>query len=527
MQKIIEIKDGVVRHPDYRMNAPVNFELLNGEHLAIVGDNGSGKSLLVDILTGKRALMPMHEVRYDFSPGKARMVSDNIKHLTFFDSYGTNEGVFYYQQRWNQNDIDETPLVRDLLEQSLHTAQEAISRQTVYDKFLIRDETPEEQAERLRQQEIERRALCEEMEKMRDRLYHSFNLEKLLDKRIILLSSGELRKFQLAKTLLQDPRVLILDNPFIGLDAGARQQLDQFLTLLTRTTHITLVLTLSKTDDIPDFITHVVPMVHKTVGSKITLKQYRDTAEAVPATMLSPQKRQAILDLPTSTETPPPADPVIQFHDVTIRYDKHVILNKLNLTVLNGQHWALNGENGAGKSTLLSLVCADNPQAYANHITLFGKKRGTGESIWDIKRHIGYVSPEMHRACQRPVPAVQVVSQGLPLYSATVSRSDAQKKAMFWMEIFGIDQYANTPFTQLSSGEQRLVLLARAFVGDPSLLILDEPFHGLDLKNRRLAKDVIETFCQRPHKTLLMVTHYREEYPSVIDHELYLKRQAQ
>ena len=115
MQKIIEVKGGEVRHPQYKMNAPIDFELMAGEQLAIVGDNGSGKTRLIDVLTGKCALMPMNGVKYDFAPSKAKMVSDNIKYLSFRDSYGTNEGVYYYQQRWNQNDIEETPLVRDLL----------------------------------------------------------------------------------------------------------------------------------------------------------------------------------------------------------------------------------------------------------------------------------------------------------------------------------------------------------------------------------------------------------------------------
>ena len=97
-------------------------------------------------------------------------------------------------------------------------------------------------------------------------------------------------------------------------------------------------------------------------------------------------------------------------------------------------------------------------------------------------------------------------------------------KCRWWLDIFGIGQLAERPFLQLSSGEQRLVLLARAFVKDPQLLILDEPLHGLDLWNRRLVKDVIETFCQRRNKTMLMVTHYQAELPSVITHQKFLAR---
>ena len=531
MQKIIEIKGGVVRHPLFRMASPVNFELLAGEQLAIVGNNGSGKSRLVDILTGKCPLMPMNEVKYDFTPSKAKMVSDNIKYLTFRDSYGTSEGVYYYQQRWNQNDIEDTPLVRDLLAESFRLAEEGLTRKTVFDKFWVRDETEEEKATRLAQEEADKQAMHQELAKVREHLYEMFHLDQLLDKHIILLSSGELRKFQLTKTLLTNPRVLIMDNPFIGLDVNARKQLADFLTLLTQETNVTVVLVLSKTDDMPDFITHVVPVAHMKVGQKMTLQEYKNSAQPVPPRMLSEEKERAILDLPYSSDAQvdvkPGTQQVIDFRKVNIRYGERTILKDLSFTVMNGEHWALSGENGAGKSTLLSIVCADNPQSYANDIVLFGHQRGKGESIWDIKRHIGYISPEMHRAYLRDIPSIDIVASGLSDVSGLYRKPKPEQRAIceFWMNIFGIRQYAETTFLKLSSGEQRLVLLARAFVKDPSLLILDEPLHGLDLKNRRLVKDVIEVFCRRKNKTMMMVTHYQEELPRNIDHSIYLKKQ--
>ena len=534
MQKIIEVKGGVVRHPQMRMGAPIDFELLAGEQLAIVGDNGSGKTRLVDVLTGKCALMPMQEVKYDFAPSRAKMVSDNIKYLTFRDSYGTTEGVYYYQQRWNQNDIEETPLVRDLLAESFRMAEEGLTRKTVFDKFLVRDETPEQEQERLRQEAEDKRLMHAELEKVRKHLYEIFHLEQLLDKHIILLSSGELRKFQLTKTLLTNPRVLIMDNPFIGLDVMARAQLAEFLTLLTRETNVSVVLVLSKTDDIPDFITHVVTVKDLKVGRKMTQQEFKESSEPVPARMLTEAKAKAILEMEEGrslmadgrSQMEDGEETVIEFRNVNIRYGERTILKDLNLTVKEGEHWALNGENGAGKSTLLSIVCADNPQSYANDIVLFGHQRGKGESIWDIKRHIGYISPEMHRAYMKDIPAIDIVASGLSDVSGLYRKPKPEQRAVceFWMDIFGVKQYADTTFLKLSSGEQRLVLLARAFVKDPALLILDEPLHGLDLKNRRLVKDIIEVFCQRPHKTMLMVTHYREEYPKNIDHEIYLKK---
>ena len=193
---------------------------------------------------------------------------------------------------------------------------------------------------------------------------------------------------------------------------------------------------------------------------------------------------------------------------VCIRYGARTILKDLDWTVHNGEKWALSGQNGAGKSTLLSLVCADNPQSYACDIVLFDQQRGHGESIWDIKKHIGYVSPEMHRAYNRDMPAIRIV--------ASVCR--------MWMRFFGIEDLAERTFLKLSSGEQRMVLLARAFVKDPELLILDEPLHGLDAKRGTLVKDIIDAFCQRKNKTLIMVTHYNENLPQCITDSIYLTR---
>lgn len=531
MQKIIEIKGGVVRHPQFRMSAPIDFEVQAGEQIAIVGDNGSGKSMLVDVLIGKHALMPMNDVKYNFAPSKAKMVSDNIKYLTFRDSYGTSEGVYYYQQRWNQNDIEETPVVADLLAESFRIADEGLTRKTVFDKFLVRDETPEQEAARLAQEEADRQELHAELEKVRDRLYEMFHLDQLLDKHVILLSSGELRKFQLTKTLLTNPRVLIMDNPFIGLDVNARKQLNDFLHVLTAETNVSVVLVLSKTDDIPDFVTHVVPVANKTVMHKMTLQEYEASKEPVPSRVLTEEQGSAILNLPYSSDANLDAESgteqVIDFRSVNIKYGSRCILKDLSFTVMNGEHWALSGENGAGKSTLLSIVCADNPQSYANDIVLFGHQRGKGESIWDIKKYIGYISPEMHRAYMRDIPAVDIVASGLSDVSGLYRKPKPEQRAVceFWMDMFGIKQYADTTFLKLSSGEQRLVLLARAFVKDPALLILDEPLHGLDNKNRRLVKDIIETFCQRKNKTMIMVTHYEEELPNNIDHKIFLKKQ--
>jgi molybdate transport system ATP-binding protein len=427
---------------------------------AIAGLNGSGKTRYVDQL-------------------RKQLASDKVRYIAFTDSYGVNvDGQYYLQLRWNQHDIDhETPTVGELLMRA----------------FLMTGEDT-----------LERRQL-------RDHLYELFHMEPLLDKYIITLSSGELRKFQLTKTLFSDPRLLIMDNPFIGLDAETRDQLRDLLKLLAEERDMEIMLVMSKTDDIPDFVTDI---------------KYFTEPQEIPPHVLPKAKYEAILSFPY-TDNDYDCHHVIDMKKVTIRYGERTILKDLDWTVCNGERWALSGQNGSGKSTLLSLVCADNPQSYACDITLFDRPRGSGESIWDIKKHIGYVSPEMHRSYKRNLPAIRIVASGLMdsigLYA--IPNPKDYERCRWWLDIFGIGHLADTPFLQLSSGEQRLVLLARAFVKDPQLLILDEPLHGLDLWNRRLTKDIIEAFCQRKGKTMIMVTHYQEELPNVITNSLFLKKQ--
>lgn len=480
--EIIVIENGVTRNPIYRLKEPINLRILEGEHIAIVGANGAGKSLLVDTIIGRYPLL-MNEVHYNFSSPVSTLVSDNIKYVTFRDSYGEADNTYYYQQRWNAHDIDDTPIVRDLLPP------------------------------------------CND-KKVRDSLYELFGIGDMLDKHIVLLSSGELRKFQLTKTLLSNPRVLILDNPFIGLDVKTRVLLHGLLQKLIEQISLQVILVLSKTDEIPDFITHVIPVSNRTCGVKISLQAYLAMQETVPAHILSLEKRKELLDLPCRSDDDYCVDEIVSLRNVSIIYGERIILKNLNWTVKCGEKWAMTGDNGSGKSTLLSLICADNPQSYACDISLFGRKRGTGESIWEIKKHIGYVSPEMHRAYMKNLPAIDIVASGLydtiGLYKKPTEKD--RSVCEWWMHIFGIEDLKDRNFLQLSSGEQRMVLLVRAFVKDPELLILDEPLHGLDVYNRRLVKDIIETFCHRKNKTLVMVTHYKEELPDVITDSLVLKR---
>ena len=475
--KTIELINAMARKPEWSMAEPVNFCLEAGEHIAIIGRNGAGKTMFVDMLTGKHPAFP-DMVRYGFDEPY-----NKLKYISFRDTYGgDNDRTYFLQQRWNQMEIDEeTPTVGNKLEEAYQLAGE---------------DTPE------------RRAL-------QKHIYEIFHLEPLLDKYIILLSSGELRKYKLASSLFTNPKVLIMENPFIGLDKDTREQLKELLRMLAQEQELQIILVLAKTDEIPEFITHIVEVKDLRVMPKVNSGKWR--VESGEFLRPSGSKNSTLYTLNSNL-------PIIHFNHVTIRYGARTILKDLDWTVMQGEHWALSGQNGSGKSTLLSLVCADNPQSYACNISLFGHKRGSGESIWDIKKHIGYVSPEMHRSYKQNIPSIEIVASGLKdtigLY--TRPKEDEKIQCRKWLKVFGIGNLEDRKFHEMSSGEQRLVLLARAFVKEPDLLILDEPLHGLDDINRKMVKDIVDDYCKNPEVTLIYVTHYQEELPRCIDHSISL-----
>ncbi len=478
--KIIEISNAIPRLQNVTFTEPINWTIRKDEHWALIGPNGGGKSLLIDILIGKYALRSGEILCYDEN-GIKSSISHIVKLVAFKDIYNLADlKNSYYQQRWNKGDEQEMPLVKELL----------LAKDSKWLNYLI----------------------------------SSFAIEDLMNKDINLLSSGELRKFLIVRSLSNCPRVLILDNPYIGLDASSREILNNLLKKLSETDGLQLILVVSNPKDIPDIITHVLPVKDRKAG-KVTDRKSFIKNKPLQAELFYQIPHKYIKDLLSKKTLENDFENAIVFKNIRIKYGERIILDNINWQVKKGEKWALLGENGAGKSTLLSLVAADNPQAYANDITLFDRKRGTGESIWDIKKRIGYISPEMHLYYQKNTTCINIVGSGffdtIGLYLKC--NREQEEEALKWMDIFGVGHLKETSFLSISTGEQRLVLLARTFVKQPDLLILDEPLHGLDILNKQKVKKIIEEYSSKD-KVLIYVTHYEDEIPSVIDKRLVLRR---
>ena len=474
----IRLQNAISAHPDYQFAAPINFLVADGKNVAIVGRNGSGKSMLSDILIGK--ILCQKDSVVELSVDGRELDREEVKCISFRDVYKMADNKpTYYQQRWNATENDDSPIVADII-------------------------GPEK---------------CQKHLSLAQRL----EIDGILQKRLIFLSSGELRKMQIFRSLLSLPKVLIIDNPYIGLDAGSRDVVNELLKNLSDNEHIQIILILSNPADVPAFVSEIIPVSNMTVLPLMSRTDFLNDTDLHH--LMFDNKPVEIL--PTGqTKDEQPYENAVIMNKVNVRYFTKQILKDVDWTVKRGEKWALLGQNGCGKSTLLSLVCGDNPQAYANDITLFDCKRGTGESIWEIKSHIGYLSPDVHTYYQHDMPCLDVVATG---FFDTVGLhrkpNDEQRRlALEWMKTFGADHLAERSFVKISYGEQRLVLLTRVFVKLPSLLILDEPLHGLDVGKKRLAKAIIERYCASPDVTLIYVTHYRHEIPSVVTQEKVLVR---
>jgi molybdate transport system ATP-binding protein len=463
---IFSFTDVTIRDNGVAVLKNISFSIQKGQQWAITG-NGT---LLLEAIAGKKQVL-----------NGATQNAQNpilVTGTTQFKNRSNMGGDFYHQQRFNSIDAD------DAL-----TVTEHLSQQAQTDGYWTTEN-----------------------------VLPLLNLNYLANESIIKLSNGETRRLLLAEALLKNPGLLLLDNPLAGLDVQSREAYGNLLEKIIAS-GIQVVLGVNATE-IPKCITNIAVVAAEGITGTYTPDEFSATAKENAIPMSNCEILGHLL------QPIPKFKHLISMRGVNISYgDKH-ILHNINWTVQPGERWALLGHNGAGKSTLLSLINADNPQAYANDIELFDRKRGSGESIWEIKKKIGFVSGDLAKFFPTDQTCLQIIESGFHDTMGLFRKSlPANIKTInLWMQYLGIEAHNNNVFCRTPAHVKQLCLLARALVKNPPLLLLDEPCFGMDAAQKLFFKTIINHICTHSPLALIYVSHYHDELPGCINHTLKLEK---
>lgn len=450
----------------------INLTLSAGEVWAVTGPNGSGKSALAKLLAGKATP----------TSGTVTGRPEAVGHISF------EEHLAIIEREIREDDTD---------------FMDRIDPGRFVLGFIMEHKEDDAKA----------RLLGE-----------SFGLAPLFDRGLRFLSTGEIRKALICRALMKDPTLLILDDPFCGLDKGTSVSLGERIHALSRA-GVTPVMILGRAAEVAPWVTHVAEMDE----GHLVFSGPRDTWAARRNEWKS--KRPPLSDLPDACFVSDEKAPVslageilIQFQDVSVAYNGRPVVEGITFTIRRGDHFMITGPNGSGKSTLLSMINGDNPKAYGNDIFLFGHKRGSGESIWEIKKQIGYLSAEFQIGYRAAATPFSTILSGLSDSIGTYRKYSPVEReaALAWLDVIGMTDRKESPLRSLSSGQQRMVLIARAMIKAPPLLILDEPCQGLDDANSRFVLDLADKVGHSGKTTLIYVTHTEADALSCITHHLTL-----
>lgn len=447
---MIEIKDVTVSKRGRKLFENFNFKIEPGENWVISGDNGSGKTLLLQLIAG--ALHPLSgKVYHSFLEGNDwdHLFQQRKEKIHFVPTewlqafLGGFDGLFY-QQRYYTLDETELPRVRDVFGDDIEKLKTAA-------------------------------------------LSDNFNVEDLLNVHLTRLSNGQMKKVIILRQLLKNvPELLLLDYPFDGLDAESRRDFSSFLDDLA--TRFGIQVIIADHD-------HAWP---KVINRRLVLKNFRiESSEIVGAQRATFDPRKESRSAPARHGE---GQPVVEMQNLTIEYNGKSVLSNLSWRINKGERWALTGKNGSGKTTLFSLIFADHPMAYSQKVFLFGRRRGTGESIWDIKRRINYFGPEQIHFLN-----LKGIAFTAREYILMHSHKDASRLDTL-IDFFSAQRYIDEPVRLLSSGQLQLVLLINMFMEDKELLLLDEPFQFLDPHNHERVTQYLNHYLDRD-VTLVLITH--------------------
>lgn len=468
----IVLKSVTIRYYGKLLFNKVSFTANSHEAWLIIGESGSGKTALLETILGKWPVVS-GSVTIDFDTNKFKSGTSLVAAKHAFTNR-SNTKDFYYQQRYNSYDSDDSMTVDSYLN-SLSEDRNSVAR-----------------------------------------IVATLRIDHLADEELIKLSNGETKKVLLAAALVKQPAILLLDNFFAGLDISSRDYFSDVLAEV-RDQGATIILT-SALNECPPFVSHVAMLASGILTQK---EQKKFEVHESWKNKLIYTKEQV---QPFSVKDKPNYASIVKLSGVNLKYEGKAILDDIDWEVKTAERWAISGPNGAGKTSLLSLLTGDNPQAYANNIVLFDRRRGSGESIWDIKRKIGFLSSELHQYFPMDTNCFDAIESGFydTLGLFRTSNIELRNQCLAMAALLGIDHLKKSTLFQASYKEQRMCLLARALVKGAPLLILDEPFQGFSDKEIEKCRQLIDLICESNSTAMIFVSHYSGDIPSCVSYLLEL-----
>jgi len=471
-EHFVNIQDLNLKYQHKLVLKDLNWTINHGENWVLGGKSGSGKTSLAKIIAGLQSVPGGVKINFDANSN----LPAEVLFVESWYQFKNLEGVanFYYQQRYTSQQVKDTLTVHaELLsygkEKGLH-----------FDKV--------------------------------EPILEALNFSSFASSQLIELSSGEHKKLQLVKALWLKPQLLIIDQPYTGLDAASRKNLNL---LLDEVAEIGVKLILISNDtELPTSINRFAEIKD---GQLIQVDSL--TQSSVTETHSG--------EIPDFLKESPvySSKNIVKMVDVNVSYGEKQVLKNINWEVKTGEKWLLQGHNGSGKSTLLSLINGDHPQSYANELYLFGNRRGSGESIWDIKQHIGLISPEFHWYFDATSTVWQSIASGFYDTGGLFQQLPYSKSQQVdeLVAYFGFIENKNELLSSLPLGKQRLVLLARTIIKNPELLILDEPCQGLDQQQTKHFNQLVDELCSNG-MTLIYVGHFESQLPNCIEKRILLEK---
>ena len=331
-------------------------------------------------------------------------------------------------------------------------------------------------------------------------LIRRFALDKLLGEKINMLSTGEFRKAFVLKAAIAKPGVIFMEEPYTGIDSESCKLLNQlFEHLVLGGSSIVIFTSINQK---PDFISHNFSINNEN------------------SSIINDIEHIVIPDITYNDNF----NSAFELKNVFARYNGRDVLHNINWKVNRNQKWSLTGHNGAGKSTLLSFVYADNPQVYCNKVFLFDKKRGSGESIWEVKDQIGFYSSELHlyfNKMQTVEVAINSIVFQNPYQRRTLTSSENNFKIQL-LNYFNLDLLEQKLLIELSSVTQKIVILVAVLLKNAPLLILVEPFQGFNDQLIQKSLTLIDKYVE--NRTFIMVSHNNSDFPECINRHFYLEK---